>query len=107
MPRRGWRNPGLSQRLPAPSQPDRPGAGRHVQGGRALGNAKRITCMYHGWQFDTLGKCVEIPRMLQGYQDRLDKSDASLTFLPCAVGYGGFVWVNLDQLAAPLGDFIG
>lgn len=71
------------------------------------GNAKRITCMYHGWQFDTLGKCAEIPRMVQGYQDRLNKADASLTSLPCTVGYGGFVWVNLDQMADPLADFIG
>ena len=70
------------------------------------GNARRITCMYHGWQFDTLGRCVEVPRMLQGYQDRLDKCDVSLTSLPCTLGYGGFVWVNQDQTAGPLAEYI-
>jgi Phenylpropionate dioxygenase and related ring-hydroxylating dioxygenases, large terminal subunit len=71
------------------------------------GNARNITCMYHGWQFDTHGRCTEIPRMAQGYQDRLDKADVSLTDLPCTIGDGGFVWVSLDQTVGPLEDFLG
>jgi methanesulfonate monooxygenase large subunit len=75
--------------------------------GEPSGNPKRMTCMFHGWQFDMKGNCVEIPRCKQGYQDRLDKKDAGLRELRCEVGYGGFVWITLNDDAVPLAEFIG
>src|SRR5690606_21793047 len=57
--------------------------------GEPSGNPKRMTCMFHGWQFDMKGNCVEIPRCKQGYQDRLVKKDAGLRELRCVFGYGG------------------
>ena len=51
------------------------------------GNANRMTCMFHAWQYDCFGRCVDIPRAKAGYQDRLKKEDVKLTELPCEVGY--------------------
>ncbi len=35
------------------------------------GNAKRMTCIFHQWSFDTRGSCVDISRAEQGYQQLL------------------------------------
>jgi len=71
------------------------------------GNANRMTCMFHAWQFDCFGRCVDIPRAKAGYQDRLKKEDVALTELPCEVAHGGFVWITLSADAAPLSEYIG
>lgn len=71
------------------------------------GNPKHMTCMFHGWQFDARGRCVEIPREKAGYQERVCKADVSLREIRTEVAHGGFVWVNLDDGCAPLSDFIG
>src|SRR5579884_664375 len=34
-----------------------------------VGNAKRITCIFHAWSFDSRGNCIDISRGEQGYQD--------------------------------------
>ena len=44
--------------------------------GQASGNPKRITCMFHAWQFDMRGNCVYVAREKEGYQDRFCKDDA-------------------------------
>lgn len=61
------------------------------------GNPNHMTCMYHGWQFDAQGRCVEIPREKAGYQDRLCKEQLSLMEIRTEVAFGGMVWVNLDD----------
>ena len=71
------------------------------------GNANHMTCMFHAWQFDSFGRCADIPRMKQGYQDRLQKADVGLKELPCEVAYGGFVWLSLNRDPGPLSAFIG
>src|SRR4051812_16437635 len=71
------------------------------------GSPKRITCMFHAWQFDTKGHCLSIPRRNAGYQDRLQCSQVSLHELACEVAYGGFVWVHLGENPAPLRDSMG
>lgn len=71
------------------------------------GSPKRITCMFHAWQFNAEGKCLSIPRRNAGYQDRLQCSDVSLREVSCEVGFGGFVWVYLDKGAPPLAEHIG
>lgn len=69
------------------------------------GNPKNMTCMFHGWQFDTRGRCVDIPREKAGYQTRLCKADVGLREIRTEVAYGGFVWVNLDDECESLGNF--
>jgi methanesulfonate monooxygenase large subunit len=71
------------------------------------GNARALTCIFHAWTFDCRGRCTGIARRKEGYQDRLAAQDLGLRAVRCAVGYGGFVWVNVDDHAPPLSDFIG
>src|SRR5574341_2025347 len=71
------------------------------------GNAKRMTCIFHQWSFDSRGNCVDISRAEQGYQQRFCKEDASLREVKCEVAFGGFVWVNVTDNCASLKEFIG
>jgi methanesulfonate monooxygenase large subunit len=66
-----------------------------------------MTCIFHQWSFDTRGACVDITRAEQGYQDRFGKQDASLREVRTEVGFGGFVWVNVDDAGPTLREFIG
>jgi len=76
--------------------------------GQASGNPKRITCMFHAWQFDMRGNCVYVAREKEGYQERFSKDDAGLRRLRCIVNYGGFVWVNMnDQPVSMLEEWAG
>lgn len=72
-----------------------------------VGNAKRITCIFHAWSFNAKGDCIDISRQKQGYQDRFECKDAGLREVKTAVGFGGFVWVNLDDECATLQQYIG
>ena len=71
------------------------------------GNAKKLVCIFHQWAFSGKGECVDIPRGEAGYQQRLCKEDVSLKEVRTEVGYGGFVWVNLDDNCVPLAEHIG
>ena len=71
------------------------------------GNAKRITCIFHQWSFDCTGNCIDIPRGTEGYQNRFDTGNAGLREVRAQVGFGGFVWVNVDDNAQSLEDYIG
>ena len=68
--------------------------------------ARRFTCPYHGWVYDTTGKVVGVP-------EREDFAAAHLAGLRspavAAEEWGGFVWVNLagPGTAQPLQDYIG
>lgn len=72
-----------------------------------VGSAKRITCIFHSWSFDTKGSCIDITREKEGYQDRFCKGDSGMREVRTEVAYGGFVWVNLDDECGPLSEFIG
>jgi len=65
--------------------------------GQPSGNPKRMTCMFHAWQYDMKGNCVYISREKEGYQDRVCKEAMGLRRLRCEVNMGGFVWVTLDD----------
>jgi methanesulfonate monooxygenase large subunit len=71
------------------------------------GNARHLTCIFHAWAFNTRGECIDITRQKQGYGDRLDKKDYGLREVKTEVGFGGFVYVNLDDNCGPLAEFIG
>ena len=72
-----------------------------------VGNAKRITCIFHAWSFDAKGSCTDISRGPQGYQERYCKDDAGLREVRTDTGYGGFIWVNVDDSAPSLQEYIG
>ena len=71
------------------------------------GNAKHLVCIFHSFAFDCKGECVAIPREKAGYQERLSKADFGLREVRAETGFGGFVYVNLDDAAEPLAAFIG
>ena len=71
------------------------------------GNARRITCIFHLWSFDTKGNCVEITREKEGFQDRLSRKDVGLREVRSEMDMGGFVWVNVDDDCEPLDAFLG
>jgi methanesulfonate monooxygenase large subunit len=75
------------------------------------GNAKRMTCIFHAWSFDAEGNCVGLPRERAGYCSGDDcsitREDLGLRAVKTQVGYGGFVYVNLDDECGPLEDHIG
>jgi methanesulfonate monooxygenase large subunit len=75
--------------------------------GSPSGAPKRISCMFHAWQFNAQGKCLSIPRRNAGYQDRLQCSDVSLHEVACQVAYGGFVWVHLGANPPSLAEHVG
>jgi phenylpropionate dioxygenase-like ring-hydroxylating dioxygenase large terminal subunit len=68
--------------------------------------ARRFTCPYHGWVYDTTGKLVGVP-------EREDFSDEHLRDVRApAVAveeWGGWIWINLagPDKAPPLSDGIG
>jgi phenylpropionate dioxygenase-like ring-hydroxylating dioxygenase large terminal subunit len=68
--------------------------------------ARRFTCPYHGWVYDTTGMVVGVP-------EREDFDAAQLDGLrsPAAAAdeWGGWVWINLagPEQASPLIDGIG
>ena len=67
--------------------------------------ARRFTCPYHGWVYDTTGKLVGVP-------EREDFSDAHLDGVRApavaAQEWGGWIWINMaaDE-APPLSEWIG
>ena len=71
------------------------------------GNAKHLLCIFHAFAFDCRGNCVAIPREKAGYQERIGKGDFGLRAVRTEVGFGGFVFVNLDDRAPALETFIG
>ena len=71
------------------------------------GNAKRLTCVFHHWSYDTHGNCTDIPRETPGYQGRVCKANVGLREVKCEMGLGGFVWVNVDDSSESLGEFLG
>lgn len=73
--------------------------------GEPSGNPKNMTCMFHGWQFNARGRCIEIPRKSEGYQGRICKGDVHLREIRTEVAYGGFVWVSLEDECEPIEDF--
>jgi choline monooxygenase len=62
------------------------------------GNARRHTCPYHAWSYDSAGKLVGIPGA-EGF-DQLARDDYGLVALPTEERHG-FVWVVLT-VGAPI-----
>lgn len=70
------------------------------------GNGRRFECLFHRWSYDTRGKCIDIPRE-EGYRSvGIDKSQCSLKEIRCEVMHD-FIFVNLDDEASPLAEYLG
>lgn len=70
------------------------------------GNASRLTCPYHAWTYDSLGRLVG--RAEQGrYPSDFDPGQWGLIPVPKVAAYGGFVFGCLDEQAVSLKDYLG
>jgi len=68
--------------------------------------ARRFTCPYHGWVYDTTGKLVGVPER----EDFSPEHLAGLRAPAVAVDeWGGWIWINLagPEAAPSLADWIG
>jgi phenylpropionate dioxygenase-like ring-hydroxylating dioxygenase large terminal subunit len=64
------------------------------------GNARRIVCPYHAWTYDLAGQLIGAPHIPA--RADFDKADCRLPQYACET-WQGFVFVNLDPAAPPLG----
>lgn len=58
----------------------------------------RLTCPYHGWQYDRTGRCVHIPSLPEGASIPLK---ARATAYRVSEAYG-LVWVAIDEPVQPI-----
>ncbi len=61
----------------------------------------RITCAYHGWQYDAAGKCVKIPSLPEG--STIPRKARAIAYR--AEERYGIVWVAMDDPVAPIPAF--
>jgi methanesulfonate monooxygenase large subunit len=74
---------------------------------RPRGNAKHLECIFHRWTYDsTTGECTGIPRKEAFVAANLDIKKCGLREVRTEL-HLGLVFVNLDDNAIPLSDFIG
>lgn len=70
------------------------------------GTAKSLTCPFHLWSYDTRGNCVHITRP-EGYEEAgICKANSGLRQVRAETMLG-LVFVNLDDSADSLADYIG
>ncbi len=60
-----------------------------------------IECCYHGWRFDTGGRCTAIPSLVEG--QTLDLSRIAVRRYPCREAQGN-IWVYMGDGGAEGGD---
>lgn len=70
------------------------------------GNASRIVCFYHLWTYDAAGACVGIPRPAAYEASGAERANLGLRAVRTEV-HLGLVFVNLDDAAPPLREFLG
>jgi len=67
----------------------------------------RISCRFHGWQYDSEGKLVHVP-FEDDFQESpsFDKAKLGLPRIKLA-RWGGWIWINQDENAEPLDEWLG
>jgi len=71
------------------------------------GNAKEFECLFHRWIYDaSSGECIGMPRGDAFERVGLDRSCFGLRQVRCEE-YLGLTFINLDDGAGPLREFIG
>ena len=70
------------------------------------GHASRLTCLYHGWTFDTDGELIGVP-IPEGCAAGFRKSDFNLASLPRVQEYRGFVFASMTESGISFEDQIG
>ncbi len=71
------------------------------------GNARTLTCRFHGWCFDTAGRCVKVKNEKVGWPEGLDRSRYGLTPVARVENYKGFIFGSLSPEGGPLQEVLG
>jgi len=75
---------------------------------RRYGRASTITCRYHGWCFDTAGRCLKVQYEKEGWPQGTPQGlSLDLTPLPRVANYRGFVFASLAAEGESLESFLG
>jgi benzoate/toluate 1,2-dioxygenase alpha subunit len=75
---------------------------------RRSGKAATITCRYHGWCYDTNGKCTKIQYEKLGWPNGLPKNyRTDLTPVPRVANYRGFIFASLSLTGEDIESFLG
>ena len=70
------------------------------------GNLKSLTCLYHGWSYDTDGTLLDVS-MPEGAASHFKKSEFGLAKAPRMGEYRGFVFVSMARKGISFEEFLG
>lgn len=73
---------------------------------RRTGNVSTFDCPYHGFCFDTKGKCVSARNRQSGWKDDFDIARFNLRRVAKVASYRGFVFGSLTEDVADLETFL-
>lgn len=68
------------------------------------GTCRQFTCKYHAWRYSLDGDLTFVQQENEFFD--FDKGDYGLVPVRCEV-WEGFIFINLDQNAQPLTDYLG
>ena len=71
------------------------------------GSMKTITCRFHGWSYDTDGRCIRIKNERGGWPDGVDRARFALREIPRVASYKGFVFASCNADVAELPEALG
>lgn len=71
------------------------------------GNSKVFRCFYHAWSFNNQGELVGMPDKSGFTEDHNCDGSKNLSTVKRLESYRGFVFVNFDENAIPLEDYLG
>lgn len=74
----------------------------------SAGNAKHHVCRYHGWAYDSAGKCVHIKDESEhAYNDAFRAKNHDLVSVPHFGQYRGFLFASLSDDCPDLDEYLG
>ncbi|MEU4650220.1 aromatic ring-hydroxylating oxygenase subunit alpha [Nocardia fluminea] len=73
-------------------------------GDETEGTCRQFTCKYHAWRYSLEGELTFVQQ--EGEFFDLEKAEYGLAGVRCEV-WQGFIFVNLDEDAQPLADYLG
>jgi phenylpropionate dioxygenase-like ring-hydroxylating dioxygenase large terminal subunit len=71
------------------------------------GNARRMTCSYHGWTYGSDGQLVGVPFLKEVYGGRLNRESWGLMRVPKVASYGGLIFGCWAAEAVTLDEYLG
>ena len=72
------------------------------------GNARVLTCRFHGWAYDMAGQCIKIKNQEAGFPDDcFDRAHYNLKAVPHVGNYRGFIFGALGDDVPSLDEHLG